>query len=78
MTNATNDLDIHSAFDNRSEGTFYSTSTHQTKIGQKHNFSVNRDKLEGILASQKTMQNYEDALWGFEKTLNKEVDDNRL
>ena len=43
-----------------------------------HNFSVNRDKLENILAAQKSMLNYEDALWGFEKTLNQEVDHNRL
>lgn len=39
---------------------------------------VNKDKLEQILASQKTMQNYEDALWGFESTLNTEIDSNRM
>ena len=39
---------------------------------------VNREKLESILASKKSMQNYEDALWGFESTLNTEIDSNRM
>ena len=43
----------------------------------KFKFSVKRDQLEQILASQRSMQNYEDALWGFERTLNQEINFNR-
>lgn len=39
---------------------------------------VNKEKLESILASKKSMQNYEDALWGFESTLNTEIDSSRM
>ena len=39
---------------------------------------VNKDKLESILASQKSMHLYEDALWSFERTLNTEIDSNRM
>ena len=46
-------------------------------VASRPSFSVNKDKLEGILASQKSMQNYEDALWSFERTLNREIDSNR-
>ena len=42
------------------------------------NVRVNKDKLEDILSSQKSMQNYEDALWSFEKSLNNEIKENRL
>ena len=42
------------------------------------NVRVNKDKLEAILTSTKSMQNYEDALWGFEKELNGEIRRNRL
>ena len=42
------------------------------------NVRVNKDKLEEILSTQKSMQNYEDALWSFEKSLNHEIRDNRL
>jgi hypothetical protein len=65
----------------RSEGTFTTAAAETTGDNHtftRHTFSVNRDKLESILASQKSMQNYEDALWGFEKTLNQEIDSNRL
>ena len=42
------------------------------------NVRVNKDKLEDILSSQKSMQNYEDALWSFEKSLNNEIKENRI
>lgn len=75
MNQASNDYD-------RSEGTFASETSNLVGNnfalgGGRHTFSVNKDKLEGILASQKSMQNYEDALWGFEKTLNVEINSNR-
>ena len=42
------------------------------------NVRVNKEKLEEILSSQKSMQNYEEALWSFEKSLNNEIKENRL
>ena len=42
------------------------------------NVRVNKDRLEDMLSSQKSMQNYEDALWDFEKKLNAEILLNRL
>ena len=35
-----------------------------------HDVRVNKDRLEELLSSQKSMQNYEVALWDFDLDLN--------
>ena len=42
------------------------------------NVRVNKDRLEELLSSQKSMQNYEEALWDFDLDLNRKIRDKRL